>query len=44
MLKLNLFDKGVGQEAEGRGAVCVPGLQERGVRHGGGQDGRQEED
>ena len=39
-----LFTQGLGQEAEGRGDVCVPRLQERGVRHDGGQDGRQEED
>ena len=39
-----LFTQGVGQEAEGRGDVRVPRLQERGVRHDAGQGGRQEED
>ena len=34
----------MGQEAEGRGDVRVPRLQERGVRHDAGQGGRQEED
>ena len=38
------FTQGLGQEAEGRGDVCVPRLQERGVRHDGGQGSRQEED
>ena len=39
-----LFTQGLGQEAEGRGDVRVSRLQERGVRHDGGQGGRQEED